>query len=150
MEKVTSGDSQTLFVPLGADTAQRASMELCHREFCHRSTVRTKRKSPQGMPKLEPKWLRMRLSLCLWRVSLGWLSSLIWRLLLFGLKNCWMHGDCTPLRQLSLCVLPVLYRLRASFRLAHLKDLVQGWAPQSVVSRRNGLSSVEVQSGAGG
>ena len=38
---------------------------------------------------------------------------------------------------------PVVYRLWASLRLGHLKEWVNGWAPKSVFSLGNGLSSVE-------
>ena len=45
--------------------------------------------------------------------------------------------------QRTLCVLPVIHRLWASFRLTHLKDWVEGWVPQSALSLGNGVSSVE-------
>ena len=44
------------------------------------------------------------------------------------------EGDCTPLCQRPLCVLPVVYRLWASVRLAHLKDWFSSWVPDSVFS----------------
>ena len=37
------------------------------------------------------------------------------------------EGDSTPLGQRPLCVLPVVYRLWASVRLAHLKDWFYSW-----------------------
>ena len=37
----------------------------------------------------------------------------------------------------------VVYRLWASLRLGHLRELVEGWLPKSVFSLGNGLSSVE-------
>ena len=49
----------------------------------------------------------------------------------------------TPLGQRSLCVLPVVYRLWASVRLAHLKDLFYSWVPDSVISAGKGVSSVD-------
>ena len=52
-------------------------------------------------------------------------------------------GDSTPLRQRPLSVLPVVYRLRASLRLGHLREWVLDWVPQSVFRLGNGLSSVE-------
>ena len=52
-------------------------------------------------------------------------------------------GDSTPLGQRPLSVLPVVYRLRASLRLGHLREWVEGWLPKSVYSLGNGLSSVE-------
>ena len=39
------------------------------------------------------------------------------------------EGDGTPLGQRSLCVLPVVYRLWASVRLAHLKEWFHSWVP---------------------
>ena len=53
-------------------------------------------------------------------------------------------GDCTPLGQRPLSVLPVVYRLWASLRLGHLREWVEGWLRTSVFSLGNGLSSVEV------
>ena len=44
-------------------------------------------------------------------------------------------GDSTPLGQRPLSVLPVVYRLRASLRLGHLREWVEGWLPKSVFSR---------------
>ena len=52
-------------------------------------------------------------------------------------------GDSTPLGQRSLSVLPVVCRLRASLRLGHLREWVEGWLPKSVYRLGNGLSSVE-------
>ena len=49
----------------------------------------------------------------------------------------------TPLGQRSLCVLPVVYRLWASVRLAHLKDWFYSWVPDSVISAGKGVSSVD-------
>ena len=71
-------------------------------------------------------------------------------------------GVSTPLGQLPLSVLPVVYRLWASLRLGHLREWVEGWLPKSVFSLGNGLSLQleawfstaldieEVLSGAGG
>ena len=42
------------------------------------------------------------------------------------------EGDSTPLGQHPLCVLPVVYRLWASVRLAHLKEWFFSWVPDSV------------------
>ena len=47
-------------------------------------------------------------------------------------------GDSTPLGQRSVCVLPVVYRLWASVRLAHLQDWFYSWVPDSVFSARKG------------
>ena len=44
------------------------------------------------------------------------------------------EGDSTPPGQRPLCVLPVLYRLWASVRLAHLKNWFSSWVPDSVFS----------------
>ena len=52
-------------------------------------------------------------------------------------------GDSTPLGERLLSVLPVVYRLRASFRLGHLREWVEGWFRQLVLSLGNGLSSAE-------
>ena len=52
-------------------------------------------------------------------------------------------GNSTPLCQRPLSVLPVVYRLRASLRLGHLREWVEEWLPKSVYSLGNGLSSVE-------
>ena len=52
-------------------------------------------------------------------------------------------GDSTPLGHRPLGVLPVVYRLWASFRLGHLREWVEVWSPKSVFSLGNGLSSVE-------
>ena len=48
-------------------------------------------------------------------------------------------GDSTPLGQRPSCVLPVVYRLWASLRLIHLREWVEGWVPESVLSLGNGL-----------
>ena len=53
------------------------------------------------------------------------------------------EGDSTPLGQRPLCVLPVVYRLWASVRLAHLKDWFCSWVPDSVLSAGKGVSSVD-------
>ena len=52
-------------------------------------------------------------------------------------------GYSTPLGQLPLSVLPVVYRLWASLQLGHLREWVEGWLPRCVYSLGNGLSSVE-------
>ena len=53
------------------------------------------------------------------------------------------EGDSTPLGQRPLCVLPVVCRLWASVRLAHLKDWFCSWVPDSVFSAGKGVSSVD-------
>ena len=53
------------------------------------------------------------------------------------------EGDSTPLGQRPLCVLPVVYRLWASVRLAHLKEWFFSWVPDSVYSAGKGVSSVD-------
>ena len=55
------------------------------------------------------------------------------------------EGDSTPLgqRPSSLCVLPAVYRLRASVRLAHIQDWFYSWVPDSVFSAGKGVSSVD-------
>ena len=53
------------------------------------------------------------------------------------------EGDSTPLGQRPLCVLPVVYRLWASVRLAHLKEWFYSWVPDSVFSAGKGVSSVD-------
>ena len=53
------------------------------------------------------------------------------------------EGDSTPLGQRPLCVLPVVYRLWASVRLAHLKDWFYSWVPDFVFSAGKGVSSVD-------
>ena len=74
------------------------------------------------------------------------------RLLEFGLRVCFdayiamiprADGDSTPLGQMPLSVLLVVYRFWASLRLGHLREWVVGWLPNSVFSLGNGLSSVE-------
>ena len=52
-------------------------------------------------------------------------------------------GDSALVGQRPLSVLPVVFWFWASLRLSHLKELVQGWVPQSVFSLGNGLSSAE-------
>ena len=52
------------------------------------------------------------------------------------------EGGSTPLGQRPLCVLPVVYRLWASVRLAHLKEWFYSWVPDSVFSAGKGVSSV--------
>ena len=42
-----------------------------------------------------------------------------------------------------MCVLPVVYRLWASVRLAHLKEWFYSWVPDSVFSAGKGVSSVD-------
>ena len=54
-----------------------------------------------------------------------------------------VDGASSPPGQRPLSVLPVVYRLWASFRLGHLRERVEGWLPKSVFSLGNGLSSVE-------
>ena len=41
------------------------------------------------------------------------------------------EGDSTPLGQRSLCVLPVVYRIWASVRLAHIQEWFYAWVPDS-------------------
>ena len=53
------------------------------------------------------------------------------------------EGDSTPLGQRPLCVLPVVYRLWASVRLAHRKEWFFSWVPDSVFSAGKGVSSVD-------
>ena len=53
------------------------------------------------------------------------------------------EGNSTPLGQCPLCVLPEVYRLWASVRLAHLKDWFYSWVPGSVFSAGKGVSSVD-------
>ena len=89
----------------------------------------------------------MRFSPCPWQGSLlVWLSSSIrWKLLLdsYIAMIRKVDGDSAPLGWRSLCVLPVVESLWSSHRLAHLKDWIQGWIPQSVFSLGNAVSSVE-------
>ena len=47
------------------------------------------------------------------------------------------------LGQRPLCALPVVYRLWASVRLAHIQDWFYSWVPDSVFSAGKGLSSVD-------
>ena len=51
-------------------------------------------------------------------------------------------GDAAPLDQRPLCVLPVVCRLWASFRLAHLGEWFSSWVPHSVFTG-GGRSSVQ-------
>ena len=53
------------------------------------------------------------------------------------------EGDSTPIGQRPLCVLPVVYRLWASVRLAHLKEWFSSWISDSVFSAGKGVSSVD-------
>ena len=53
------------------------------------------------------------------------------------------EGDSTPIGQRPLCVLPVVHRLWASVRLAHLKEWFSSWVPDSVLSAGKGVSSVD-------
>ena len=53
------------------------------------------------------------------------------------------EGDSTPIGQRPLCVLPVVYRLWASVRLAHLGEWFSSWVPDSVFSAGKGVSSVD-------
>ena len=53
------------------------------------------------------------------------------------------EGDSTPIGQRPLSVLPVVYRLWASVRLAHLKEWFYSWVPDSVFSAGKGVSSVD-------
>ena len=53
------------------------------------------------------------------------------------------EGDSTPLGQRPSCVLPVVYRLWASVRLAHLQEWFYSWVPDSVFSAGKGVSSVD-------
>ena len=53
------------------------------------------------------------------------------------------EGDSTTLGQRLLCVLPVVERLWASVRLAHLKEWFHSWVPDSVFSAGKGVSSVD-------
>ena len=52
-------------------------------------------------------------------------------------------GDCTPLGQRPLCVLPVVYRVWASVRLRHLDGWLRFWLPLSVFSAGGGRGSVD-------
>ena len=52
-------------------------------------------------------------------------------------------GDSTPFSQRPLCVLPVIYRLWASVRLAHLQHWFYSWVPDTVFSAGKGVSSVD-------
>ena len=53
------------------------------------------------------------------------------------------EGDSTPLGQRPLCVLPVVYRLWASVRLAHIQEWFYSWVPDSVFCAGKGVSSVD-------
>ena len=52
-------------------------------------------------------------------------------------------GDSTSLGQRLLCVHPVVYRLWASVRLAHIQEWFYSWFPDSVFSAGEGVSSVD-------
>ena len=52
-------------------------------------------------------------------------------------------GDCTPLGQRPLSVLPVVYRVWASVRLRHLDSWLRSWLPLSVFSAGGGRGSVD-------
>ena len=53
------------------------------------------------------------------------------------------EGDSTPIGQRHLSVLPVVYRLWASVRLAHLQEWFSSWVPDSVFSAGKGVFSVD-------
>ena len=53
------------------------------------------------------------------------------------------EGDSTSLGQRPSCVLPVVYRLWASVRLARIQDWFHSWVPDSVCSAGKGVSSVD-------
>ena len=54
------------------------------------------------------------------------------------------EGDSTPLGQRPLCVLAVVYRsLGVGSALAHLKEWIYSWVPDSVFSAGKGVSSVD-------
>ena len=53
------------------------------------------------------------------------------------------EGDSTPIGQRPLCVLPVVYRLWASVRLAHFRKWFSSWVPDFVFSAGKGVSSVD-------
>ena len=69
-----------------------------------------------------------------------WLQGLLDAYIAMILKA---KGDSTPLGQRPLCVLPVVYRLWASVRLAHLKNWFCSWVPDSVFSAGKNVSSVD-------
>ena len=52
-------------------------------------------------------------------------------------------GDNTPLGQRSLCVLPLVYRIWASARLAHVQDWFYAWVLASAHGAGQGDSSVD-------
>ena len=54
-----------------------------------------------------------------------------------------VDGDATPSGQRPLCVLPVVYRVRASARMMQLEPWFKSWVPHSVFSAGGGRSSVE-------
>ena len=88
-------------------------------------------------------------------LSLPWFSGLAILLELVETSGVWPQGlldayiatipkadgDCPPLGQRPLSVLPVVYRLWASLRLGHLREWVEGWLPKSVFSLGNGLEA---------
>ena len=85
-------------------------------------------------------------------LPLPWFSGLAILLELVESTGSWPQGlldapkadgDSPPLGQRPLSVLPVVYRLWASFRLGHLREWVEGWLPGSVYSLGNSLSAVE-------
>ena len=53
------------------------------------------------------------------------------------------EGDSTPLGHRPLCVLPVVYHIWASVRLAHVQELFCAWVLDSVFSAGQGVCSVE-------
>ena len=92
-------------------------------------------------------------------LPLSWFSGLANLLNLVESTGCWPQGlldayiamipkadgDSTPLGQRPLSVPPVVYRLRASLRLGHLREWVLGWVPQSVNCLGNGLTALDVE-----
>ena len=54
-----------------------------------------------------------------------------------------VDGECTPLGQRPLSVLPVVYRIWASARMVQLEAWFQSWVPDSVFSAGGGRSPVE-------
>ena len=52
-------------------------------------------------------------------------------------------GDATPLGQMPLTVLPVVYRIWASTRMGQLDDWFRSWVPDAVYSAGGGRGSVE-------
>ena len=91
-------------------------------------------------------------------LSLSWFVGLALVLRQVGAAGRWPQGlldayiamiplklkaIAPPLGQRPLCVLPVVYRLWASVRLAHLKEWFYSWVPDSVFSAGKGVSSVD-------